>query len=145
MARSRYAAIDFGLARIGLAVSDEMKIIASSLGLVEAERTTALSVKKVVEKLSCYNLEVIIVGLPLHMNGKKGFLADEVMHFISLLKELVKCEVIPWDERLSTLQAERSLKEGNMSRKKRSKVIDGVAAALLLQNFLDAKAIANGY
>lgn len=141
LSKTRIAAIDFGLARIGIALSDERKIIASSLGMIQAERTTPLSAKKVAEKLASYSLEVIIVGMPLHMNGKKGFLADEVTLFIAHLKELVKVDVLPWDERLSTVQAERSLLEGNMSRKKRAKVVDGVAATILLQSFLDLKHI----
>lgn len=139
----RFAAIDYGLARIGLAVSDERKIIASSIGIVPAEKTAVLTVKKIAKELSKYDLEAIVVGLPLHMNGKMGFLADEVMHFISLLKQEVSCEVLTWDERLSTAQAERMLRDANMSRKKRSKVIDGVAATLLLQSYLDSKMILN--
>lgn len=139
----RFASIDYGLVRIGVAVSDERKIIASSIGTVAAEKTTLLTVKKIAKELSKYELETIVVGLPLHLNGKRGFLADEVMHFVSLLKQEVTCEVVTWDERLSTAEAERMLREANMSRKKRSKVIDGVAATLLLQNYLDAKMIAN--
>jgi putative Holliday junction resolvase len=138
----RVASIDYGLARLGIAISDERQIIASTLGMVKAEKTAVLSAQAIVKSLSKYQLDAIIVGLPLHMNGKKGFMADEVMHFIALLKELVNCEVLPWDERLSSLQAEKVLREGNMNRKKRAAVIDGMSAAVLLQSYLDAKCIA---
>lgn len=133
----RIASIDYGLARIGLAVSDELKIIASSIATVAAEKKSQESLKKVLLALAPYQLEAIIIGIPYKMNGQMSFLADEVTHFVELMKQELSCPVVLWDERLSTVQAERSLKEANMSRKKRSKVIDAVTATLLLQSYLD--------
>ena len=134
----RIASIDFGLKRIGLAVSDEGKIIATAQGMVLAERSSALTIKRVLEALSSFELEMIVVGLPLHLNGKTGFLADEVLHFVGLLEKVAPCPVVTFDERFSTAQAERTLREGNMSRKKRSKVIDSLSAVIVLQNYLDS-------
>lgn len=135
--KGRVASIDFGLKRIGVAISDENRVIATSLGVVFAKKTT----RETVEALAChfqkYTLSKIIVGHPMHLNGKEGFLADEVRFFVSHLKEKFSCDIVLWDERLSSVQAERSLKEGGMQRKKRAKVIDAVAAVILLQSYLE--------
>ncbi|MCC5832591.1 MAG: Holliday junction resolvase RuvX [Chlamydiales bacterium] len=133
MRKKRIASIDYGLKRIGLAISDENQIIASSLGVIEAGKTGQETIRKLLDVLKSYDLERIVVGYPIHLNGKIGFLADEVNHFISLLEKEVNCPVVLIDERLSTLQAERSLKEGGMNRKKRAKVVDAVSAVILLQ------------
>ncbi len=141
MAKGRVACIDYGLARIGVALSDETKMIVSFQKVVPAGKTAALSVKNLASYLKEYTLDTVIIGMPLHMNGKKGFLADEVLHFIELLKKDFSCPILTWDERLSTVQAERSLKEGNMNRKNRAKVIDAVTATILLQSYLDSLSI----
>lgn len=132
----RIASIDYGLKRIGMAISDESKIIASSLGVLQAGKSSGETIQRIVEALKPYKLEKIIVGYPVHLNGKVGFLADEVKHFIALLEKAVDCPVELVDERLSTVQAERSLMEGGMNRKKRAKVIDAVSAVILLQGAL---------
>lgn len=141
----RIVGIDFGLARLGLALSDESKTIANSLKTMTAEKKAEATAHKLIKELQehaeafHYELEEIVIGMPLMMNGKKGMLADEVIHFVALLKELVAIPIVTWDERLSTVQAERSLREGNFTRKRRSKMVDGVAATIILQNYLDHK------
>lgn len=143
--QKRIAGIDFGLARIGLSLSDPSKVIAQSLTTLTCDRTTEKTAEKLMrffsdhQKENHYELEEIVIGLPLMMNGKQGFLADEVKHFVEILKKLTQTPIIFWDERLTTVQAERSLKEGFMSRKKRAKVVDAVSAVILLQSFLDSK------
>ncbi|NGX60989.1 MAG: putative pre-16S rRNA nuclease [Chlamydiae bacterium] len=132
----RVACIDYGIKRIGLAISDENRIIASSLGVLQAQKTSSETIELLLKTLSPYEINLILIGNPIHLNGKVGFLADEVEHFANLLRTHVSCEVRLWDERLSTSVAERSLKEGGMSRKKRSKVVDAVAAIIILQSFL---------
>lgn len=136
MKKKRIASIDYGLKRLGLAISDESQIIASSLGVLEAGQTSSETIQKILQALKSYDLEKIVIGYPLHLNGKVSFLSDEVQHFITLLQKEVSCPVLLVDERLTTLQAERSLKEGGMSRKKRAKVIDAVSAVILLQGYL---------
>jgi putative Holliday junction resolvase len=144
---TRIIGIDYGLARIGLAVSDERKIIANSLKTLPAEKKTLATAHKLVKELQDhaalygYEIQEIVIGMPLMMNGKKGMLADEVIHFISLLKEQLQTPIITWDERLSSVQADRSLREGNFSRKRRSKMVDSVAATIILQSYLDHKSI----
>lgn len=139
----RILGIDFGLARIGLALSDERQTIALTVGRIDASKKMDVTVNIVIAALQKtekdYNCIIpeIVVGFPLMMNGTVGFLADEVKHFAKLLGELTGLPIIFWDERLTSVQAERALKEGGMSRKKRTKHVDNVAAMLILQNYLD--------
>jgi len=140
---TRIVAIDYGLARIGLAISDERKIFASPFMTVKAEKKAEKTAIKLLAELTKdqetrhYSLETILIGMPLLFSGKTGMLADEVTHFVELLKKLTSIPIVLWDERLTTVQAEKALREGNMNRKKRSKVIDTVSAAILLQSYLD--------
>lgn len=140
---TRIASIDYGQARIGIAISDVNKIIAMPSKTVYAEKKSEDTIAKLVETLKKgeeegnYQIEEIVVGLPLLMSGKKGLIADEVLHFIELLKGAIAVPVNTWDERLTSVQAERSLREGNMSRKKRVAHMDKVAAVIILQNYLD--------
>lgn len=137
------------MARIGIAISDELKIIASPLLTFQASKKTEETVTRLVKELeelqSKMKFEIleIVVGMPLMMSGKTGFLADEVKHFIALLKEKIAFPIIPWDERLTTVQAERSLMESSLSRKRRSQVVDKVAAVILLQSYLEHLSIKN--
>lgn len=137
----RIASIDYGLKRLGMAISDPTHTIATPLPTVLAERATERTLEKVLAQLAPYALDAIILGFPLHLDGNRSFLSDEVEHFITKLQQRVGCPILKWDERLSTVQAERSLMEGNFTRKKRASKIDQVVAVLLLQNYLDAKSL----
>lgn len=139
----RIIGIDYGMRRMGLALSDERQIIATPYltltvdGKMEQFIQKFLETVAKIEKEKECTIKEIIVGLPLMMSGRTGFLADEVKHFIALLEQATSIPVKHWDERLSTVQAERALREGNMSRKKRSKFVDTVSAAIVLQSYLD--------
>lgn len=141
----RLVGIDFGMSRLGLALSDERQIIATPSQTIQAEKKTEQTVAKVLsiiaqlEQTHGCQIEEIVVGLPLMMSGRTGFQADEVKHFVQLLAQATTIPVRTWDERLSTVQAERSLRESQMTRKKRSKVVDIVSAAIILQSYLDHK------
>lgn len=142
--QKRMIGVDFGLVRIGLSISDPTKMIAMPLEILLAEKKSEQTAQKLMRFLDehqtkhNYEIEKIIIGLPLQMSGKKGFLADEVEHFITLLKKLCTFPITAWDERLTTVQAERSLKEGPFSRKKRAKIVDKISAVILLQSYLDS-------
>ena len=138
---SRIVAVDYGLARLGIALSDEQKIIVAKSFAMKAEKKANLTAVKLHEILQSYTVEKIIIGLPLHLNGKKGFLADETLHFISCLEKLVNIPIVPIDERLSTCQAEKVLREANLNRKKRAGLIDAVTATILLECYLDSLSI----
>jgi putative Holliday junction resolvase len=141
----RLVGIDFGMSRLGLALSDERQIIATPFQTLQAEKKTEQTIAKIltvltqIEQSYACEIEEIIVGLPLMMSGRTGFQADEVKHFVQLLSQATSIPVQTWDERLSTVQAERSLRESQMTRKKRSKVVDIVSAAIILQSYLDHK------
>jgi putative Holliday junction resolvase len=143
----RLIGIDYGMSRLGLALSDERHIIATPFRTIKAEKKTEQTVAKIVSVLSeiqqmhACEIQEIVVGMPLMMSGKRGFLADEVKNFIDLLTQATPIPIYIWDERLSTVQAERSLRESAMTRKRRSKVIDIVSAAIILQSYLDHKHI----
>ena len=142
---TRIISIDYGAARLGVAISDETKLIAMSLMTIPAQSKSDKTAAKVIEELTKhqeankYDIEMIVVGLPLMMSGKVGLQADEVKHFVDLLQKLISAPVVTWDERLTTVQAERSMREGNMSRLKRSKIVDKVAAVIILQSYLDLR------
>lgn len=143
----RIVGLDYGLARIGIALSDERKFFASPMMTFKTEKKSEETVVKLIQQLknhagtNKYIIEEIVIGLPLMMSGKKGMIADEVLHFVELMKQHIDVPIITWDERLSSVQADRSLREGSMSRKKRASVVDTVAACIILQNYLDHKNI----
>lgn len=140
---TRIVGLDWGVARIGVALSDERKIIATPLKTIKTEKKAEDTVKKILADLLAaakaqnFTIEAIVVGMPFMMSGKAGFQADEVTHFINLFKEQTDIPILQWDERLTTSMAERSLKESSLNRKKRAQVVDSIAAILILQNYLD--------
>lgn len=134
----RVVFIDYGLARVGVALSDEGKKIAIHALLVEA-KSPKEAINKLLAQLGAYAVEKILVGMPLRLNGSKSSFTLETEKFIALLKEATSIPVEPWDERLTTRQAEVAL-EGR-SRKERSKIVDQVAATLALQSFLDLQPV----
>lgn len=143
MKPSRIVGIDWGLARLGIALSDTSKLLATPLKTLTAEKKALDTAKKLLAELLAhatankYQIEAIVMGMPLMMSGKAGFQADEVKNFIELLKSLTDIPIITWDERLTTSMAERSLKESSLTRKKRAQVVDSIAAIIILQNYLD--------
>ncbi len=142
----RILGIDYGMRRFGLALSDERKIIAMPSQAFECDRRseqTALKLVEVIGKLEKqYDCQIVslVIGLPLMMSGKIGFIADEVKHFASLLQKLISIPIHLWDERLSTAQAEKALRETQLTRKRRTKMVDTVSAVIILQSYLDSLA-----
>jgi len=132
----RVLGLDVGDKFIGVAISDPLGITAQGLGTIyrKSIRQDIGEVERLVKE---YGVEKVVVGLPKNMSGSLGPQGKKVLEFAGKLKEILDVPVIEWDERLSTLSAERILLEGDMSRKKRKKVIDKVAAVFILQNYLD--------
>ena len=139
MVKKRIAGIDFGMARIGVAVSDPSHIIASPIHTLQNQKKIELTVKALLEILKDRDIEEIVVGMPYRLNGQHSFSTDETIRFVEELKKQSTYTINTWDERLTTVQVERSMKEGSLSRKKRSKVIDAACATLILQSYLDQK------
>jgi putative pre-16S rRNA nuclease len=132
----RILGLDVGTKTIGVAVSDEMGW--TGQGIATIRRTNIRADLAELDKyLQQYAVEKIVVGVPRNMDGSIGSAAEQVYSFIERLREKFTLPVDTWDERLSTVAAERVLLEADMSRGKRKKVIDKVAAVLILQGYLD--------
>ena len=138
MLDGRIMGLDIGDKTIGVAVSDIMGITAQGVKTIRRE-----SNKKDIEELKNIikerQVNKIVSGLPKNMNGTLGPQGEKVLKLCELIKEETGLEIDFWDERLTTVAAERSLIEGDVSRKKRKKVIDMLAAVIILQGYLDSK------
>ena len=132
----RVLAIDFGSKRMGIAVSDELGIIASPLEVIPAEPSTQF-LARLREILEQKQVKRIIVGMPRQLDGSYGPAAVAVREFVSKLKESVSIPIECWDERLTSAQANRALIEAGVRRKDRRGRVDKTAAAILLQSYLD--------
>ncbi len=134
----RILALDHGTRRIGVAVSDESRTVAQPLEYLPAEPFADFltRLKKIlVEK----EVDLILVGLPRNMDGSYGPAAQKAQAFAAALKSAVAIPVTLWDERLTTRMANRMLIQGKMRRSRRKEKVDQVAAALLLQSYLDGR------
>ena len=132
----RILALDVGRKRIGLAVSDPLGITAHGLGvLIRQDRETDLA--RLLEVCREYGVKEIVVGLPRHMDGRPGKQAPEIMELAQALGEALDAVVTPWDERLTTVEADRVLMQADLSRRRRRQVVDQVAAVLILQSYLE--------
>jgi putative Holliday junction resolvase len=133
----RIMAIDYGTARIGVALSDELQMLAHPAETIVIGKT-ADSLARIASLVEEKDVERILVGLPRHMNGSAGESAEKASAFAQKLRAKVKCEVRTWDERLSTVAAHRSLREAGKSTRQTRGYIDQVAAQILLQSYLDS-------
>jgi putative Holliday junction resolvase len=133
--RRRILGIDLGRARIGVAVSDELGMLAHP---VETIAANADAMGRIAEIVRDKDAERVIVGLPRHMNGSVGVGATEALAFASKLKALLPCEVLTWDERLTTTAANRALRESGRKTRDSRGVVDQVAAQMILQSYLDS-------
>lgn len=132
----RIMALDVGSKRIGVALSDPLRITAQ--GLQTFQRTTLEEdIRGLWKLMDEHEVSQLVVGLPKNMDGSVGFKAEEVQQFIADLTAERPMEVIWVDERLTTVSAERTLLEADVSRAKRKKVIDKMAAVIILQSYLD--------
>lgn len=133
----RVLSIDHGSKRMGLAISDEGKMIALPLEYFPAEPFQAF-VNRVKQLIKEKEVELILVGLPRNMDGSYGSAALKVREFVAVLHETVGVPIKTWDERLTSAQANRFMIEGNVRRDKRKEKVDQTAAAILLQSYLDS-------
>ncbi|HTI99584.1 MAG TPA: Holliday junction resolvase RuvX [Dongiaceae bacterium] len=135
----RILALDHGTVRIGVALSDELKMIASPLEFIPAE-PFADFLTRLKDILREKEVELILVGMPRNMNGSYGPAALKVQEFVAVLKSAVTVPLKTWDERLTSTQANRFLSEGGVKRGERRQKVDKAAAAILLQSYLDSLA-----
>jgi putative Holliday junction resolvase len=130
----RVLGVDTGGRRVGLARSDALRITARAAGAVDADG----AVETIAGLIEPEEIEAVVVGLPLNMDGTKGESALRAEAFARTLAERTGLPVALWDERLTTRQADRAMIAADLSRKKRKKRIDGQAAQIILQSWLDA-------
>lgn len=136
----RYLGLDLGTKTLGVAVSDLTNTIASSLTIIRFDSENYLSTKDELESIiKEYNITDIVLGLPKNMNNSIGFRAEATLEYKSALEDWFNLNVIMQDERLTTVEATNYMLEGNLSRKKRKKKIDALAATIILQTYLDRK------
>lgn len=133
----RILALDHGSKRIGVAVSDEMKTIAQPLEYIAAE-PFADFLARLKQLLREKEVELILIGMPRNMDGSYGPAAHKVETFVAALRNAVTVPVKLQDERLTSVMANRILIQGNVRRDKRKEKVDKMAAAILLQSYLDA-------
>jgi putative pre-16S rRNA nuclease len=132
----RILALDHGTRRVGVAVSDEMQLIAQPLEYIPPE-PFADFLKRLKEILREKEISLIVIGMPRNMDGSYGPAALKVQEFVAALKVAVTVPTKTWDERLTTVQAQKFLIEGGVRRKQRKEKVDKTAAAILLQSYLD--------
>ena len=134
----RILALDHGTKRIGVALSDELQMIASPLEYIPAE-PLAEFFTRLTQLLREKEVGMILVGMPRNMDGSYGPAADKVRAFVAALQEVVALPVRTWDERLTSAMANRVLLQGNVRRDQRKQKVDMMSAAILLQGYLDAQ------
>jgi len=133
----RVLGLDFGEKTMGISISDETRTVAQPLQTLKRIGLNR-DLSKIAQLVQEHQIKRIVLGLPLNMDGSPSEMSNKVLDFQTKLQEKVSLPVETWDERWSSLAAEKALIEGNVRRKKRKQVIDKVAAALILQGWLDA-------
>jgi putative holliday junction resolvase len=133
---TRILALDVGEKRIGLAISDPLGITAQGIGVL-SRKGREEDLTQLVKMAREYGVTEIVVGLPRHMDGRPGAAVPAILELAGSLGAALGVEVKPWDERLTTVEAERVLVQADMSRRRRRKVVDRLAAVLILQGYLE--------
>ena len=137
---NRILALDFGRARIGVAISDELQLLAHPLETIRAnEKPTERIAEIVCEK----KVDLVVAGIPKRMNGQIGTAATEVLQFVDKLRAILPCPVVTWDERLTTVAAQRALRDAGKKTRDTRGYVDQVAAQMILQSYLDRRAYEN--
>lgn len=136
----RVMGLDVGSKTVGVAVSDELGWTAQGLKTLKInEEKSEFGFVEIGQLIEEYQVDTVVIGLPKNMNGTIGPRAEASKQFANEIESKFAVPTVLWDERLTTMAAERVLLEADMSRKKRKKVIDKMAAVMILQGYLDSK------
>src|SRR5437667_8185315 len=130
-------ALDFGRARSGAAISDELQLLAHPLETIPANEHAPSRVAKIVREKK---VDHVVAGLPKRLNGQIGAAATEVLEFVENLRAILPCPVVTWDERLTTAAAHRALRDAGKKTRQTRGYVDQVAAQMILQSYLDWRA-----
>lgn len=143
----RIMGLDYGAKTVGVAVSDALGFTAQGIETITRKEENKLrrTLARIEEIIGGYGVEKIVLGFPKHMNNDIGERAQKTLEFKEILERRTGLEVIMWDERLSTCEAERTLIESGVRREDRKKYIDKVAAVIILQGYLDSVGMKRGY
>src|SRR5881394_1871420 len=134
---NRILGLDFGRARIGVAISDELQMLAHPLETIRANEQPAARVAEIVREKK---VDHVVAGIPRQMNGQIGTAATEVLEFVEKLRAVLPCPVVTWDERLTTVAAHRALRDAGKKTRDTRGYVDQVAAQMILQSYLDRRA-----
>ena len=136
----RIMGLDYGTKTVGVAISDALKITAQGIETIERKEENKLrrTCARIEELIKEYDVEKIVLGFPQHMNNDIGERAEKALEFGEMLKRRTGLEVVMWDERLTTVAAERTLIESKVRRENRKQYIDKIAAVFILQGYLDS-------
>lgn len=140
MSSNRILGLDYGTKTVGVAISDPLLLTAQELETITRERASALrhTLVRIKELCDSYDVEKIVLGYPKNMDDSEGFRCTETLKFKELLEKRVDIPIILVDERLTTVYADEILEESGVDKKDRKKVIDQIAAAIILQEYLDS-------
>jgi len=130
-------ALDFGRVRIGAAISDQLQLLAHPLETIPANEQ---AISRVVDIVREKNVDHVVAGLPKQMDGQIGTAATEVLQFVEKLRAMVPCQVVTWDERLTTAAAHRALRDAGKNTRHTRGYVHQVAAQIILQSYLDRRA-----
>ena len=141
----RIMGLDFGSKTVGVAVSDSLLITAQGLEIIRRKEENKLrrTLARIEELIEEYEVEEIVLGLPKNMNATEGIRVELTMEFREKLERRTGLPVIMWDERLTTVVAEKTMIEAGIRRENRKEYVDKIAAALILQGYLDSRSHKN--
>lgn len=134
----RILGVDYGDSRIGLALSDPLGWTAQGLETLKNPGNLQKAAEKINEVAKKYQVQKIVVGFPRNMNGTIGPRGEKTQEFISVLSKLTGMEIIKWDERLTTVAANRTMHEMNTRTSRKKSLVDRIAAVYILQGYLDS-------
>ena len=135
---SRKLGIDYGVSRTGIAITDELCITAQGLETINSNGNDKIVLKRLEEILKEYDIDTFVVGNPLNMNGTKSKRSEETENFVHKLKSRFnKVNIIMVDERLTTVEAHRTMNYLNIASKKKKELVDTIAAVYILENYIN--------
>ncbi len=136
----RIMGLDYGSKTVGVAISDPLGFTAQGIETIDRKEENKLrkTLARIEELAKEYQVETIVVGLPKNMNNTLGERAEKTLEFKAMLERRTGLPIVMWDERLTTVEAERTLMESNVRREDRKKYIDKIAAVFILQGYLDS-------
>ena len=137
----RIMGLDYGSKTVGVAISDPLGITAQGIEIIRREKETKLrqTLARIEALIKEYQVESIVLGFPKNMNNTIGDRAEKSLAFKEMLEKRTGLDVVMWDERLTTIEANRTLMEGKVRREDRSKYVDMLAAVYILQGYLDSR------